>query len=379
MNFELTWPPRMELGFVEEAESQDSLTSPLFSSKVGGRPVWPDPKTLPGTQTCEKCGKPLVLLLQIHAPLPSSPLEEEDPRVLFIFVCRDPKCHSPGDTSCFRVLRWEARYEDISGSVAPDTASTKAGGNSDTVPKVGSCDISVQSHDSSKEGEPKDKPTSLPFLCVVCGGRGPKRCSGCLTASYCSKTHQLHDWMLGHKKICSKLSESLLSLGSLGYNPSSGVVLREWDLVTEQEPKECSGKGKERSEEERMADYMKYMDKQKAQGKLELCDEVSEKEMTGKKEKKVEGKKDKMFLTFKRRIEAEPEQVCVCACVIVCMRVCACVQKSRPGLASTLFQVIRYQRGGEPLFISGNRIPTASDIPKCSCGAERKFELQVSQ
>uniref|UniRef100_A0A7S0D049 Programmed cell death protein 2 C-terminal domain-containing protein n=1 Tax=Amorphochlora amoebiformis TaxID=1561963 RepID=A0A7S0D049_9EUKA len=37
-------------------------------------------------------------------------------------------------------------------------------------------------------------------------------------------------------------------------------------------------------------------------------------------------------------------------------------------------QVLRYQFGGEPLFMSANR---PRSIPKCACGAKREFELQI--
>ena len=41
-------------------------------------------------------------------------------------------------------------------------------------------------------------------------------------------------------------------------------------------------------------------------------------------------------------------------------------------------QVIRYQRLGEPLWISSKKIPEAKDIPDCEfCGAPRIFEFQI--
>ena len=41
-------------------------------------------------------------------------------------------------------------------------------------------------------------------------------------------------------------------------------------------------------------------------------------------------------------------------------------------------QVIRYQRSGEPLWISDKDIPVSKDIPDCEfCGAPRIFEFQI--
>lgn len=43
-------------------------------------------------------------------------------------------------------------------------------------------------------------------------------------------------------------------------------------------------------------------------------------------------------------------------------------------------QVLRYNRGGEPLWISSHHIPNKDDIPCCEyCGQHRQFEFQVSR
>lgn len=42
-------------------------------------------------------------------------------------------------------------------------------------------------------------------------------------------------------------------------------------------------------------------------------------------------------------------------------------------------QVLRYDRGGQPLWITGNTDNTVSNIPNCQyCNGERQFEFQVS-
>nr|ACH48183.1 uncharacterized MYND Zn-finger protein [Cyriopagopus schmidti] len=58
-------------------------------------------------------------------------------------------------------------------------------------------------------------------------------------------------------------------------------------------------------------------------------------------------KKDKVFRKFQKRINLEPEQV------------------------------LRYDRHGEPLWVSAESIPSQADIPLCKCGARRLFEFQV--
>ena len=44
-----------------------------------------------------------------------------------------------------------------------------------------------------------------------------------------------------------------------------------------------------------------------------------------------------------------------------------------------LLQVLRYDRGGDPLWISDEHIPSVKDVPGCCCGAKRQFEFQVSK
>ena len=43
----------VELGFVEEAEDPEQLTSPHFPSKVGGKPAWLDNAHLPRPEDTE--------------------------------------------------------------------------------------------------------------------------------------------------------------------------------------------------------------------------------------------------------------------------------------------------------------------------------------
>ena len=42
-----------------------------------------------------------------------------------------------------------------------------------------------------------------------------------------------------------------------------------------------------------------------------------------------------------------------------------------------LTQIIRYNLGGTPLWVSGENIPTENNIPECTCGCKRQYEFQV--
>ncbi|XP_075720479.1 programmed cell death protein 2 isoform X2 [Rhinoderma darwinii] len=62
---------------------------------------------------------------------------------------------------------------------------------------------------------------------------------------------------------------------------------------------------------------------------------------------KHENEEDKAFSRFKKQISIEPDQV------------------------------LRYCKGGEPLWISLQYVPAENDILNCECGAKRAFEFQV--
>jgi pre-rRNA-processing protein TSR4 len=57
--------------------------------------------------------------------------------------------------------------------------------------------------------------------------------------------------------------------------------------------------------------------------------------------------KDKNYQKFRKQIQEEPEQV------------------------------LRLQRGGEPLWVVSSCVPDEKNIPECSCGSRRIFEFQI--
>lgn len=301
----------MELGFVEEAEDPKELTSPFFPSKVGGKPAWLDLVRLPSVETlsCRKCGKPLIHLLQIQSSSSSSGNQEHH-RTLFLFLCAAYKCHSPGDTSCFMALRCEMRGEEVcdNGSFdhiteSHDTTGSKERGiiSRDSNASDNTLFSSSATEDTSNTWR---KELTTP-LCLVCGGHGPKHCGSCKCVHYCCRDHQVHDWKAGHKCVCHDLTEGKSSLETLDYDPSVGVVLPELEIVTELEPASCREE-KERSEEERIKEYLKYVEE--GRGKVEEVGKVEELEELEKAATAGE-KKDKLFRMFKKRISAEPTQV----------------------------------------------------------------------
>lgn len=63
-------------------------------------------------------------------------------------------------------------------------------------------------------------------LCRVCGCLGPKACSRCKQAHYCSKEHQTLDWRLGHKQAC-------VQSGKISVSSSLGASVNPDTLVSD--------------------------------------------------------------------------------------------------------------------------------------------------
>ncbi|XP_037076921.1 programmed cell death protein 2-like [Pollicipes pollicipes] len=166
-------------------------------------------------------------------------------------------------------------------------------------------------------------------ICAVCGCLGSKQCAGCKKVHYCGKAHQTIDWKMGHKQNCKEV-------GRPG-DGSSKFLLPEADVVIEEEP--ADAKKREKTDEEKMADYATLV-----KDKIESLPDAD----VGELDKMASsGGDDPVFTRFRKRVAREPEQV------------------------------VRYWRGGAPLWVSSRRVPAAADVPACRCGAARQFEFQV--
>lgn len=279
---------------------------PYFRSKVGGKPAWLSLSPIPKANevACPKCRKITQFLLQVYAPFENQ--QEAFHRAIFIFVCVDPGCCKYNRNENFIVFRSQLPRDNEFYSCEPPSDNDK-----------------------------NDGPSASQFqdLCIVCGITGPKRCSQCHKATYCSKEHQTIDWKTNHKKSCKG-----------DFVPSETkhkeVLFPEFEIVTETE--ELEDEQEEPNDAEKLKDYKAFM-------KTDASKSLMKDEANADLEKMAtsETEDDKIFFKFKKRIQHEPEQV------------------------------LRYQLGGDPLFVSSIGIPSTDDIPKCSCAAPRQFEFQV--
>ncbi|XP_041921070.1 programmed cell death protein 2 [Alosa sapidissima] len=184
-------------------------------------------------------------------------------------------------------------------------------------------------YDPPPEEEPEESSSDCMLesgikLCRVCGCPGHKACSRCHAVTYCSKDHQTIDWKHSHKKECCKEASITVS--------TSPFLFPEFELVTE--PEEL-----EEKDESNVTDDVEDSDTHHTDNDL---DENELEDMA-----LHETQDSKVVQIFKQRTSVEPHQV------------------------------LRYERGGVPLWVSSEHKTLEENIPKCSCGAKRIFEFQV--
>ncbi|XP_068630272.1 programmed cell death protein 2 [Battus philenor] len=177
-------------------------------------------------------------------------------------------------------------------------------------------------------------------LCHVCGIKGPSHCSKCKMSYYCSRKHQILDWQKGHKEVCSKLQvgEKIPIPDFVVTDAGKSILFKEWELVVDTEDEEDKTVVNENEEMEKL----RKMISERSAGTLS---NISESEIEQYTRNMPE---DKVFSKFSKRISRHPEQV------------------------------LRYDRGGNPLWITENSVNNLINIPKCQyCNGERQFEFQV--
>ncbi|CAH0390941.1 unnamed protein product [Bemisia tabaci] len=90
--------PLVYLGFEDEAISDKHRPFLSYTTnKIGGKPDW----HVKGSEvpSCQLCSFPLLLVVQIYAPLPKSP----NHRTLYLFACINPNCwNQNGSWVCVR-------------------------------------------------------------------------------------------------------------------------------------------------------------------------------------------------------------------------------------------------------------------------------------
>lgn len=193
---------------------------------------------------------------------------------------------------------------------------------------------------ANEEIEQEEVPSPVK-LCTVCGCKGTAACSKCHSANYCGVNHQKIDWTLGgHKTLCGQSNEK----PKIG-NPKHQFLFEEFELLID--PEELDNLKSDETEDEaearRLKEYEEFQQSQKAKENelKDVPDEEFHKYVNATDE-------DVTFSKFKKRIECDPQQV------------------------------LRYDRNGEPLWITEKNKLNSEDVSNCErCNGRRVFEFQI--
>uniref|UniRef100_A0A6M2DPR9 Putative programmed cell death protein n=1 Tax=Xenopsylla cheopis TaxID=163159 RepID=A0A6M2DPR9_XENCH len=302
----------VDLGLLSECESW-LLSSKYFPSKVGGKPAWLSLKDLPSSESlqCDLCKEPTVFLCQVYAPI-----EDKDEcfhRTIFTFICTNGLCCKPNSAGNLKVFRSQLpRYNDFYSPDPPEE---------------------IEGEDSTL--------SSIPLLCFVCGSSGRFQCGGCHIFRYCSKSHQIIHWKKGHKALCKSFKEKSINTPDLHSDDLlTGILLREWGLDIEEEPKVKSSSANETEDLQRRLNEFKHLEESNAIGTMP---NIPETELEN-----YSNSEDKAFRKFSKRVSLNSEQV------------------------------LRFQRDGQPLWISEHNILEKNNVPPCEyCKGPRIFEFQI--
>lgn len=342
------------LGFVEPANEETTIPS-NFASKAGGLPVWlyRKPKPPPPVTRCSNCLQPDRFLLQVYAPIEEDDVGHDQAfhRVLYVSVCQNSACLS--DFKGVSVIRAQLPRRNPFYSF---------NGDEDTFDNCSDNDESC----SRKDG--------LTPSCDVCGYLGNLSCSGCRRARYCSKRCQKDDWVWAHRTECSKMlknetnhTEEIPPLSShiaeqkreLWRFPEMEIVTDRHCTPPQSESDEDDGDGNDdenEAQDRREPSYvankcdeevLDITDEKIVKGTFQDADEeeLPEELFTNRGSTRVS---DRVAQKFSRVVGYEPEQV------------------------------IRYERGGRPLWGGLNGRCALPDVEACeNCGCPRKFELQI--
>ncbi|XP_036330221.1 programmed cell death protein 2 [Rhagoletis pomonella] len=247
-----------------------------------------------------------------------APFEDEHNfhRTIYIFVCRSTFCQDCNSAKNLTIYRSQLPRKNKFYSEKPPM----------------------------EEGDPLPEINPSKKLCIACGCLGPLSCGRCRMVNYCSAKHQRAHWP-HHKKVCMAENQ--------GENKNTDIFLPcvtfpEWEIAVEvNDPSEEteSDRDNESLEKKSLEEYQNLV----AAGKTGTLKDVADFELD-KYASESDTVDDKIFRKFKKVVNKDPDQI------------------------------LRYKRGGKPLWIADveQSIAEQLQIPNCEiCGSERQFEFQI--
>jgi pre-rRNA-processing protein TSR4 len=349
------------LGFAEEVGKDESaaevFAASRFPSKLGGLPVWLHGNRAPPAQICDRCGAVLAFLLQLYAPYESDDGGNDGGhafhRMLYVFVCRADECSGGKGTA--KVL----------SAVLPRRNEFYAYNAEESENEVGH---------AGRKSTSAALETSGQGCCALCGFAAPTRCGQCSSVAYCSRQCQRTDWRsCGHKDHCGvdgSSAEGAKRRAAWRFNehdivhgpcpgPSafrsvcvSDVEKERLEVAAEKEVKlTTTAKTKTTSKQ---STGKVGIDELAAAMKAGSLQDVDASEMPSSlfqtaRDGKSRRTRDRAFQRFSDAMRLAPDQV------------------------------VRYWRGGRPLWASADHLPDLSSaLDTCDrCGDARVFEFQV--
>lgn len=313
--------------------------------KVGGMPSWLNPVYLPPSDSllCRVCLKPMAFLIQVYTTGPSDP-DYCFHRTLFFFICKNPECCQANDASNIRAFRCQLpRRNPFYPFEALNT-------------------------DTGEIPNPYAHPC-FPHLCMICGCLATKKCARCESTWYCSREHQALDWKSSHKKVCGKECSQSITNATCDRDPPDNIIEKsctsEKDVQTK--VKRCiptnafvfgeygiemevvyiprdfgeddsDDSDDEEPNEQQMEEFKKYLEKHQ---------ELNSETYPGLEEAEEAIMEDSSFKKFSKVTALNPEQI------------------------------LRYDKGGQPL-LATDHAPAPESVANCPlCGAPRQFEMQL--
>lgn len=357
----------------ERKMTKTLLNSPFFASKIGGKPQWLNHLNLPlavetthvtnSNETgqspvrleCNNCKRQLKFLMQLYAPISENDkfydklesAEEVFHRVLYVFLCTNTEC-LPASSRSLKVYRSQLKHKNEFFSSNPPPA--------------------LDSGDNEKDQKAADDFLLAYYKnlyeknwfsnCTICGLLSTKKCAKCQFSHYCCHSHQVFDWSKeNHKAVCEGYLhwstvendvDELLKLyiekenapGALS-DLNQGLndhVFPEYEVIIEPEVIEAEPVKKEKKKKELFDEEKLALDLENNVALDKDLDNVQETEC------------DRDFEKFNKRTKDEPTQV------------------------------IRYDRGGEPFWVTRNeKLKKEASVPNCrQCNSKRIFEFQVN-
>ncbi|KAA0203788.1 hypothetical protein HAZT_HAZT002556 [Hyalella azteca] len=177
-------------------------------------------------------------------------------------------------------------------------------------------------------------------------------CSQCHRTSYCSKSHQSLHWKLGHKHECKKLAagpgpSSVCAARTSLLFPEAEIILEPQENASESDDDDA-----ELTEDQIRERLAQFSDAQIVAGAHDDPYSIDTLENVATADA------DPVFTAFKEQMDKHPEQA-----------------RSNKYLS---LKVIRYHRGGAPLFCAQQPKPVRGKRHNCPhCSRPRTFEFQV--